>query len=162
MATTERDDIEPVQIVDRISLWRAVLAGLVGGLAFGLLIQFALERMTAIGAMYTLGEPSLSIGWVAHLFHSVLFGAAFGLVSEHQPIRGFVGRNLATATVAGAVFGVILWSVNIVVLWPLWLQAVSFGPAAGMSVPFLAVRPLVGHVIYGLITGGLFGLLVDY
>jgi len=133
------------------------LAGVVAGLAFGLLIQFRLERMTAIGAMYTLGDPSLSVGWVAHVAHSAMFGALFGLVVDREPLRTVVRNPLKSAGV-GVAFGVTLWAVNIVFLWPLWLNGVGLPGAP--EVPFLGVMPLVGHVVYGGLAGAIFSATV--
>ncbi|WP_323191191.1 hypothetical protein [Halostella sp. PRR32] len=131
------------------------ITGVIAGLVFGLLIQFRLERMTAIGAMYTLGEPSLSAGWVAHVFHSALFGGLFGLVIDREPLRSW-GRNPLTNAGQGLAFGVLLWGINIVFLWPLWLNSVGVPNAP--ELPFLGVMPLLGHVIYGGLTGLLFTL----
>lgn len=141
------------------TIQRATLAGLLGGLLFGVMIQFGLNRMGAIGAMYTLGDPSLSIGWVAHGVHSVLFGAVYGFVAETDALF-----ERATAVpdgvVLGLAFGATLWAVNIVFLWPLWLNAVSLTGAP--SLPFLpAARPLLGHLIYGGIVGTVVAVTVD-
>jgi len=130
-------------------LQHGVVAGVVAGVVFGLVVQFALGRMTAIGAMYTLGEPSLSVGWVAHIGHSVLFGAFFGVLGGPR-LASFLDGYPAGA-VSGMAYAAVLWAVNIVVLWPLWLGAVSLTGAPGF--PNLAPRPLVGHLVYGLLLG---------
>ena len=129
--------------------------GLLGGVVFGVMVQFGLERMGTIGAMYTLGEPSVSIGWVAHLVHSVLFGAAFGLLID-RPLFDDAAASLPGGIGVGLAYGGVLWAINIVFLWPLWLNAVSVPGAP--AVPFLGLAPLVGHLVYGGLTGGLFSL----
>jgi len=135
-----------------------VTAGLVGGAVFGLLIQFLLGRMVVVGALYTLGDPSLTVGWIAHLTHSGLFGAVFALLSVSDRV-GAALRTPRTAVPAGLAFGFVLWLVNIGFLWPLWLNSVGFG--AGLPVPYLPVRPLVGHLLYGAGTALVFALAVD-
>ncbi len=140
---------------DSSAIKTGALAGLIGGVVFGLMVQFGLERMGTIGAMYTLGEPSASVGWVAHVVHSVLFGAAFGLAVD-RPLFDDVAASSLGAVGLGLAYGTALWAVNIVVLWPLWLNAVSVPNAPAL--PFLAVLPLVGHLVYGGLTGGLFSL----
>jgi len=130
-------------------LQHGAAGGAVAGVVFGLLIQFALDRMTAIGAMYTLGDPSLSVGWIAHIAHSVLFGAFFAVLGGPRLVSFLDGY--AAGAVSGLAYGAVLWAVNIVVLWPLWLGAVSL--AAAPSAPYLAPRPLVGHLVYGLLLG---------
>lgn len=138
---------------------RATLAGLMGGILFGVMIQFGLNRMGAIGAMYTLGSPSLSVGWVAHVGHSVLFGAVFGFVAETDV---FFERatTVPDGIGLGLAFGITLWAVNIVFLWPLWLGTVGLGAAP--SLPFLpAIQPLVGHLVYGGILGTVVAVTSD-
>jgi hypothetical protein len=127
-----------------------VAGGVVAGLVMGAMVQVVLGRMTAIGALYTLGEPSLTVGWMAHLFHSALFGAVFGFLSGIGPLRDRIdgyGSGLA----AGVAFATLLWAVNIVFLWPLWLNAVSLGGAP--AAPYLSPRPFVSHVVFGAVLG---------
>lgn len=133
-----------------------VAAGVVAGTVFGLMIQLVMGRMVAIGALYTLGEPSLTVGWIAHLVHSALFGLVFAGLSLSQRLERHF-RAAGTAVVLGAVYGLTLWFVNIGFLWPAWLNYVSFGPE--FPIPFFTVQPLVGHLVYGAATGGLFALL---
>ncbi|WP_435319998.1 hypothetical protein [Haloarchaeobius sp. TZWSO28] len=147
--STSTDVIDPIESRNAMVLGGGI-AGLVAGVAFGLLIQFQLGRMTAIGAMYTLGEPSLSLGWVAHLIHSALFGALFGVVVDREPLREKIGAYHVGAGTAVA-FGVALWALNIVFLWPVWLNNVGVGQ--GLPIPNIAIMPLVGHVVYGLLLG---------
>ncbi|WP_267641422.1 hypothetical protein [Haloarchaeobius amylolyticus] len=154
--STSTDTTDPIQNRNAMALGGGI-GGLVAGLVFGVLIQFQLGRMTAIGAMYTLGEPSLSVGWMAHLAHSVLFGALFGVAVDREPLRETVGAYHVGIGTAVA-FGVALWALNIVFLWPLWLNNVGFGP--GLPLPNLAVMPLVGHVVYGLLLGLVLAMLV--
>ncbi|WP_256296040.1 hypothetical protein [Haloarchaeobius salinus] len=147
--STTTDVSDDVDRTDSLLL-RAGAAGLLAGVAFGLLIQFRLQRMTAIGAMYTLGDPSLTVGWVAHILHSVVFGALFGLLVDRPPLRQHVWKYHGGVGLALA-YAVALWAVNIVFLWPLWLNGVGFG--ADLPLPNLARMPLVGHVVYGLLLG---------
>ena len=130
----------------------AAIAGVAAGLAFGLLIQFGLGRMPAIGALYTLGDPNLSVGWLAHLAHSVAFGAGYGFLVGRRRLAT-AARDPLTGPVLGLAYGLCLWAVNIVFLWPLWLSAVGLPGAP--TAPFLAPLPLVGHLLWG----GLLGVL---
>jgi hypothetical protein len=129
-----------------------LVGGLVAGAAMGLLLQFVLGVMPAIGALYTLGDPSLTVGWVAHLVHSVLFGGLFAVAGGPGIVGDYVG-GLPGGALAGGLFATALWAVNVVFLWPAWLSAVSIGSAP--SAPYLAPLPLVGHLVYGLLLGGI-------
>lgn len=133
----------------------AAVAGLAAGIVFGAVIQFVLGRMTAVGALYTLGEPSLSVGWVAHMGHSALFAIIFGLVTRVGALREYV-RAPTTGLALGVAFGAALWLVNIGFVWPVWLNTIG---VMDLPVPYLAPRPLVGHLVWGAILGAAFPLL---
>ncbi|MEF8773287.1 MAG: histidine kinase [Halobacteriales archaeon] len=133
----------------------AAVAGITAGIVFGIMIQFVLERMTAIGALYTLGEPSASVGWVAHLGHSALFAAVFALVTGVPALHEYAADPTSGAVV-GAGYGALLWLANIVVIWPLWLNAVGLPGAPPFPyLPPASLQPLVGHLVWG----GLLGVL---
>jgi len=148
--------------VKRITLKRAVVAGVVGGVAFGIPLQLLVERMGAVGALYNGGTASIAVGWVAHLGHSALFGVMLGLVTETGPLRALMERSPATAALVGVGFGLVLYATNILFLWPFWLETVGFPPAAEWTIPYTPVRPLFGHLLYGVIAGTVFHALVDY
>lgn len=131
---------------------RAAIAGVAAGVVFGLLIQFRLERMTAIGAMYTLGSPSLSVGWIAHIVHSALFGALFAIVTGYGLSE--YARRPTTAVPLAAAYGGALWAVNIVFIWPAWLNGVGLSNAPPL--PNVAPMPLVGHLVWGALLGLVF------
>lgn len=126
------------------------LSGFLAGVVFGVQIQFVLGVMPAIGAMYTLGEPSLTVGWVAHVVHAIGFGVFYAFVASHSGISDYT-FDPKYGILAGVLFGFVLWSVNIVWIWPMWLGEVGAG--AGLSAPNLAVKPLIGHVIWGALVG---------
>ena len=65
-----------------------VVAGLVAGVGMGLVIQFGAGTMALVGALY--GFPTVFAGWVAHLFHSVVFALVFVAVVVLFP-RGIWG-----------------------------------------------------------------------
>lgn len=152
VTATEKDAV-PASGYD--GLGAAVLAGVAAGIVFGVLIQFFLDRMTAIGALYTLGEPSLSVGWIAHLAHSAIFALVFAVVTWAEPLAGYV-REPSTGLLAGAGYGALLWFVNLGFLWPVWLNTVGL---MDLSVPYFTVRPLVGHLVWGALFGLLYPVL---
>lgn len=148
MATESQTVTRRPEALTRVQ--RGALGGIVAGVVMGLMLQFLIGRMTAIGALYTLGDPSLTIGWVAHILHSALFGAFFAVFDGHRRLGEQVGQPLG-AVGSGVGYATLLWAVNVVFIWPVWLSAVSIGDAP--SVPNLAVMPLVGHVVYGALLG---------
>jgi len=148
--------------VDRITLSRALVAGVVGGVFFGIPLQFVIGRMAAIGAMYTFGTASIPVGWAAHLGHSAVFGVVFGMATELDPLHSWMERNVGIAAVVGIAFAVCLYAFNIVLAWPVWLQAVGYTPAFSWSIPHTPLAPFLGHLLWGAITGTVFHYLVDY
>jgi hypothetical protein len=49
----------------------AVTGGIVAGVGMGLLMHFVMNAMPLIGGLY--GQPTVAIGWAAHLVHSIVF-----------------------------------------------------------------------------------------
>jgi len=129
-------------------------AGLVAGVVFGLLIQFVIGAMPAVGALY--GAPGLLTGWIAHLFHSAVFGAVFAWLAGTDALAGYAD-GVARSAGLGLGYGFVLWLVFLVFVWPVWLGAVGFPLAP--PVPNLAVPPLVGHLVYGLVLGAVYPVL---
>jgi uncharacterized membrane protein YagU involved in acid resistance len=141
MTTTTSSDLQNSSLA-KLAIAGAV-AGLGGGLVFGMLM--GMMGMLPMVAMLV-GSESALVGFIVHMAISALLGIIFGLGAA----RFLTG--LGSAIVAGLVYGVIWWVLGALVLMPLML---------GMSQMVLAIGPdqwmsLVGHLIYGAITAGLF------
>lgn len=131
----------------------AIVGGLAGGLAFGVMLHL-LGMMPVIGALY--GMESAAAGWVAHLFHSVVFGLVYaGVVGT--PRFAEYGRRESTGAVAGAVYGAIIWFVAAGFVMPIWMSVLG---VAAPPVPNLDPMSLVGHLVYGVILGVVFATMV--
>lgn len=128
----------------------AVLAGLAAGLTRPL----AGAAFAGVGpAPVELHHATAAMSAAAfglHLVYSVVFGAIFvGAVVWTVPDRL---REAAGAVVGlGVAYGLALWLVNVAVGWPLIQNLVGVGTHA---VPHLHTGPLVVHVLYGLVLGG--------
>lgn len=133
-----------------------VVGGLVGGIVFGLMIQFVMGVMPAIGALY--GAPGLATGWVAHLFHSAVFGVVYALIADLDAVARYAD-SWTTGALTGVGYGALIWAVFLVFVWPIWLTAVGFPGAP--SVPYLAPKPLVGHLVYGVLLGVTYPLIAE-
>ena len=125
----------------RSSVSNGIVAGLGGGLIFGILIQ--MMGMISMIAMM-MGSKSDLVGWLIHLMISAIFGLAYGVI----------GHKISSKwAVAGILFGMILW-----VFGPLFMMPIM----AGMT-PFSfdsnTWTSLMGHVIYGLVTAWTFSRL---
>ena len=136
------------------------LAGIGGGLAFGLMMQLMTAPapgghqmpMMAMVAMVVRSD-SLVVGWFYHLVNSVVIGALFGL------LVGSRVHSTATALGWGATWGVLWWVLGALILMPILL---GMKPFAALQMPPMrpvAMGSLVGHLLYGMILGWLFARL---
>jgi hypothetical protein len=138
--------------------WRpGLLAGLVGGVVMGVMLTMQMTPVieNAIPAMY--GLTGLAAGWVAHLFHAAVLGVAFAYLVDAAGWRSRAAEWGASVAV-GAGYGVVLWVVLAAVVMPVWLSSVGFPGAPAL--PNFNPMSLVGHVVYGVVLGGVYTTLV--
>lgn len=139
--------------VPSTDLRRAIASGLGAGVLMGGVFWAANDALPVIGALY--GARSATLGWVTHLFHSVVFALLFVAAVSASPLRRRVGRPLSTVAL-GAGSGVVLWLVAAGVVMPLWLRAVG---EAAAPLPNLPVVGLLAHVVWGVTLGAGYALL---
>ena len=138
-------------------LGAAITAGLVAGVAFGIMMQMMTAptpdggRMPMIAMVgKIIGSPTLAAGWAYHLFNSVVIGAIFGWIIGGRAFdytRGFGW---------GAAYGFAWWILGSLILMPLFLGMTPFAPLMMPPMRMVAVGSLFGHLVYGLILGGAF------
>ena len=115
-------------------------------------MYFVMGAVLLVGALY--GQPTVVFGWIAHLFHSVVFALIFAAVIM-RPM--FAEYGLLGITALGGLYGLILEVVAAGVVLPLWANAIGAGP---LPVPFLIPIGFVTHVVFGLLLGAVFGYFV--
>jgi hypothetical protein len=86
--------------VSRNSVTAGVIAGLGGGLLFG--IMMAVQGMLPMVGMLVRQESSV-IGFVVHMVISAIIGGIYGIIAGRLP------ASWGIAIVGGAVYGVIWW-----------------------------------------------------
>jgi len=133
------------------------IAGLVAGLLMGIVMFRVMGIMQAVGSLY--GFAATGPGWIAHLFHAVVFALIFGGFYMWAPLKVFRDRILASVTI-GIIWGVVLWFLAAGVVMPLWLEAVS--TTAPPALPSLNPVSGLGHVLYGAVLGGVAAALQKY
>jgi uncharacterized membrane protein YagU involved in acid resistance len=125
------------------SIIAGAIAGLVGGAVFGMMM--AMMGMLPMVAMLV-GSQDPMIGFLVHMAISAAIGGVYGLVAGRLPQR------YGVAALAGAVNGVIWWVLGALIMMPLMLgmsaMVLQIGEAQWMS--------LLGHLIFGVITGLVF------
>jgi len=131
-----------------------VIAGVIGGIIFALwgLLSWTIlrPRLGLTGKNIVLeiaalvGSSSPTVGLAVHLAISALFGVGFALA------LGPLARTTRRAVAWGMLYGVALWIIGPLLIMPLLLgQGVLLGTAFTAS----ALINLIGHLIYGVVTG---------
>lgn len=119
------------------------IAGLGGGVVFGMMM--AMMGMLPMVAMLV-GSQSAFVGFLVHMVISAGIGGFYGLVANR------LAMTTRTAIVAGAVNDMVWWVLGALILMPLMLgmgeMVLKIGQTQWLS--------LMGHVIYGIVTGLLF------
>ena len=138
-----------------------VIAGLIAGLAFGAMMQMMNAPTPEGGHMpmmamvaEVVGSTSLAVGWLYHLFNSVVIAAIFVWLLGNRAV------SLGSGLTWGALYGIAWWIVGAQILMPL---ALGMSPFASIMMPpmrMVAVGSLIGHIMYGLILGGLYPVFV--
>lgn len=138
----------------------SIAAGLVAGIAFGIMMHMMTAPTPDGGSMpviamvgQVIGSPTVAAGWAYHLFNSAIIGAIFGWLLGSR-VHGY-GSALAW----GAAYGGVWWIVGGLILMPVLLGMPAFAPLMMPAMRMLAAGSLVGHLIYGLILGGMFAWL---
>ena len=94
------------------------------------------------------GSPTVTAGWLYHLFNSAVIGAIFGWLLGTR-VYGY-GSGFSW----GAAYGFAWWILGGLILMPVMLGMPTFAPLMMPEMQMVAVGSLVGHLIYGLILGG--------
>ena len=132
---------------------RGPAAGGVAGLVGGALFWWALDAQGMMSSAPGLLGVKLSGGDVMlHLAASIALGAGFGALSRYQPL----GHAAIIST--GLLYGLVWWIVGPNTLGPLFDGR---GPTWSLAEATAAFPSLIGHLLYGGLTGLGFHLLVD-
>lgn len=124
------------------SIRNGALAGLAGGVPFGLM-------MTAMGSIQMIagmvGSEAAAVGWGIHLMISAAIGASYGLLT------GRLGRlDLRRHLLLGTTYGALWWFLGPLTLMPLMMGMPLGWHAAAMH----AMLPsLLGHLVFGAVLG---------
>ncbi len=143
MATHAR----PVSAPGALPGWRrqpliaGALAGIAGGIVFGLMMSMAMPPMLGmIGSL--VGAPGL--GWLVHLVFSAIIGAGFGLVFGRWVTTGW-----GQVAGLGMGYGLIWWILGPLLIMPIWM---GMGPMLSHAFETSNLLSLMGHLVFGLVT----------
>ena len=119
------------------------IAGLGGGAVFGMMM--GMMGMLPMVAMLA-GSESPIVGFLVHMVISAAIGGVYGLIASRLPLKA------GSALIAGMVNGIVWWVLGALILMPVMLGMAQMVFQIGEAQWF----SLMGHVIYGVITGLLF------
>ena len=139
---------------------RGAVAGLVGGILFGVMMQImnaptpegGSVPMMAMVAM-VVRSTNAAVGWIYHLFNSAVIGILFAAFLGSR-VRG-TGAGVAW----GAAWGVLWWVLGGLILMPLLLGMPAFAPLQMPPMRPVAMGSLVGHLAYGILVGFVYARL---
>lgn len=145
------------------------LGGLVGSAVFGIVLWVVDPAIVTelIPEIYGLegGGPT---GWGFHLVHGIILGIVFGFIVTRGPIAGTLTADVETPfldalgpnarmVAAGLVYGLAVW----VALPGVILTVVVTVGGVEDPLPWGSVYNLVGHLLYGMLLGGLVSVFTD-
>ena len=141
MSGTTSIQTQPISMSTAVKA--GAIAGLGGGLVFG--IMMGMMGMLPMVGMLVRQENAI-VGFIVHMIISAFIGATFGVIAARLP------SGWATAIIGGGVYGIVWWVLGALLMMPLMLGMTQMvfviGGPQWMS--------LMGHVIYGVVTGILF------
>jgi len=140
--------------VEAVDLRNAATAGLVAGTVMGAILQLFSGQIGIIGGLY--GVQTVTVGWITHLFHSVVFAMLFAALWNRYRSNPSIER-VFEPTLLGAGFGFVLWLVAAGIVMGVWLNLVGIGS----PVPNLGFVSLAGHLSWGGTLGIVYTLLPD-
>ncbi len=123
-------------------------AGLIGGLVFSW-AQHAQGMRAAVAGL--VGVTSLGAGVALDLVISIFIGATFGAIFRYQSL------GYAPTISSGVLFGLLWWILGPLTIVP---ALMGKGPMWSLQEANAALPSLVGHVLYGALTGLTYYVLV--
>jgi hypothetical protein len=122
-----------------------LIAGVVGGLAGGVVFGMLMAMMGMLPMIAGLvGSSSAVVGFLVHMVISAMIGASFGL------LFGARSTSFGQGAIWGLAYGAIWWVLGPLVIMPVMM---GMGLQFGMALSGPMLMSLMGHLIYGLVTG---------
>jgi hypothetical protein len=143
----------------RSKVGAGIISGLVAGIVFGMMMYMMSAPMPQGGQMpmmqmvaMVVRSDSIMVGWLYHLFNSAVIGGIFGWV------LGGRAQSYGAGLGWGVLYGV-WWILGAQILMPVLLGMPPFASVMMAPMRMVAMGSFVGHLIYGLILGGIFAAL---
>jgi hypothetical protein len=135
--------LAPTQTRGNATLGRRALAGLIGGIAGGLMFGVLMAMMGMLPMIASMvGSNSSLVGFGIHIVMSIMIGLGLTVIFGNLLLT-----NYTRGIVVGVGYGAIWW-----VLGPLMVMPMMFGMPL-LTIDTAALFSLMGHLIYGAVLG---------
>lgn len=122
---------------------RRVIAGVLGGLAGGLVFGFLQAQMGMFPVTASIvGSDSVGVGLLVHLVLSILIGLALTVPFASKLLTGY-----RMGLLAGLAVGILWWAFTGLVILP---RTLNMPP---LSLNLVVTLSLAGHMVYGAVLG---------
>lgn len=139
-----------VQSTTSSSVGKSILAGVIAGLGGGLVFGAMMGVMDMLPMIAMLaGQEDPGVGFIIHMIISAFIGGVYGLLVHRFP------ATVRTAVIGGVLNGIVWWMLGALLLMPLMLGMMAMVLQIGQP----QLMSLIGHLIYGIITGLLYNPL---
>lgn len=128
---------------------KGAIAGLAGGLAFGLIM--AVTGMLPMVGMLIRQNNAL-VGFIVHMGISAIIGGGFGTIMAIHTVE-----RPSRTLIIGVIYGFAWWILGALVLMPILLGASEMI----LVIDQLQIDSLFGHLVYGLILAVVINWLPD-
>ncbi len=121
-----------------------VIGGLAGGVVFGLMMGM-MGMLAMIAGL--VGSSSAVVGFVVHMVISAIIGALYGLT------LGGATTSWGSALGLGTVYGIVWWFLGPLLIMPTMM---GMGPQLTPAAMSGAIPSLIGHIVFGVVTGAVY------
>ncbi|GCE23798.1 hypothetical protein [Dictyobacter kobayashii] len=137
-------EIEGAGVHTLLSLLWGALASLAGGLLFSL-IMLATGVLPRLASL--IGASSPFPGFIVHMIISTIIGMSYGVLFEHE------ATNVQASLIWGTLYGLAWWFIGPLTILPLLLGVPITWT---MQAANILLPSLLGHILYGGLTGVIF------
>ncbi|MGQ0608147.1 MAG: hypothetical protein ACT4OQ_06780 [Chloroflexota bacterium] len=127
------------------------IAGLIGGLPFGGLMAM-MAMLPMVGAL--VASESAIVGFGIHMVISAVIGGIYGGAISVLRLRP--AYAVLPGVGIGLAYGSVWWVLGPLLIMP---SMMGMGPQFGAALTQMNVMSLMGHLIYGAVTGAAFAIL---
>lgn len=127
----------------------AIYAGLAASLVFGV-IMWMMGMLPMIGGL--VGQETVFMGFLVHMGIGLLISIGFGLVF------GEIVQGVGSGILWGMVYGAVWWGLGPMTLMP-FLLGMGWGANWTNEMARQLFPSLIGHLVFGVILGVVFGAL---